>query len=322
MSVIFSQRAPGRRWLSLWPLALFLLLMLVGGLWMWQAWPQVMLKSALWQRDVNQQLSALLNAVATHPERAGGSLLLLSFMYGVLHALGPGHGKVVISTWLATHPSKLKSSIVLTLAAALLQGLVAIGLVVGVLTVLQLPARQLHLSGFWLEKGSYALVGGLGILLCWRAIKRLRALLRKPVFIAFTPRHVHHEKCGCGHQHLPTQEQLHSGDDWRARLMIVLSMGMRPCSGAIMVLLFSKVIGVFSWGMAAGTSLTITSLALLVHTFRALAVKLSGNKAPALWRQVGWSTLALAGGVILLVAALVMWFSVPQPVGGLRPWRG
>ncbi|EBR6257324.1 nickel/cobalt transporter [Salmonella enterica] len=291
MSVIFSQRTPGRRWLSLWPLALFLLLMLVGGLWMWQAWPQVMLKSALWQRDVNQQLSALLNAVATHP-------------------------------------SKLKSSIVLTLAAALLQGFVAIGLVVGVLTVLQLPARQLHLSGFWLEKGSYALVGGLGILLCWRAIKRLRALLRKPVFIAFTPRHVHHEKCGCGHQHLPTQEQLHSGDDWRARFMIVLSMGMRPCSGAIMVLLFSKVIGVFSWGMAsvlamaAGTSLTITSLALLVHTFRALAVKLSGNKAPALWRQVGWSTLALAGGGILLVAALVMWFSVPQPVGGLRPWRG
>ncbi|HAK3048957.1 TPA: nickel/cobalt transporter [Salmonella enterica] len=291
MSVIFSQRTPGRRWLSLWPLALFLLLMLVGGLWIWQAWPQVMLKSALWQRDVNQQLSALLNAVATHP-------------------------------------SKLKSSIVLTLAAALLQGLVAIGLVVGVLTVLQLPARQLHLSGFWLEKGSYALVGGLGILLCWRAIKRLRALLRKPVFIAFTPRHVHHEKCGCGHQHLPTQEQLHSGDDWRARLMIVLSMGMRPCSGAIMVLLFSKVIGVFSWGMAsvlamaAGTSLTITSLALLVHTFRDLAVKLSGNKAPALWRQVGWSTLALAGGGILLVAALVMWFSVPQPVGGLRPWRG
>lgn len=127
MSVIFSQRTPGRRWLSLWPLALFLLLMLVGGLWIWQAWPQVMLKSALWQRDVNQQLSALLNAVATHPERAGGSLLLLSFMYGVLHALGPGHGKVVIATWLATHPSKLKSSIVLTLAAALLQGLVAIG---------------------------------------------------------------------------------------------------------------------------------------------------------------------------------------------------
>jgi ABC-type uncharacterized transport system, permease component len=136
----------------------------------------------------------------------------------------------------------------------------------------------------------------------------------------------HDAHCGCGHQHLPTQEQLQNGDDWRARLMIVLSMGMRPCSGAIMVLLFSKVIGVFGWGMlsalamAAGTSLTISSLALLVHSFRQLAVKLSGNKTPVLWRQIGWTTLALAGGVILLVAAITMWMSA-VPVGrGLRPF--
>lgn len=108
--------------------------------------------------------------------------------------------------------------------------------------------------------------------------------------------------------------------------MIILSMGMRPCSGAIMVLLFSKVVGVFGWGMAsalamaAGTSLTITSLALLVHSFRRLAVKLSGNRAPVLWRQMARTTLALAGGAILVVAAVVMWVSA-VPVGrGLRPF--
>ncbi|SQI96855.1 putative transmembrane protein [Klebsiella oxytoca] len=87
---------------------------------------------------------------------------------------------MVITTWLATHPSKLKSSIGLTLAASLLQGLVAIALVVVVLTLLRLPARQLHLSSFWLEKGSYLLVGALGLLLCWRALKKLRVLLRRP----------------------------------------------------------------------------------------------------------------------------------------------
>lgn len=326
MSVISPNRIRARRWISLWPLALFLLMAAIGGVGLWQTWPQVMVKSVIWQREVNQQMSALLKAVAASPAQAGGSLLLFSFLYGVLHALGPGHGKVVITTWLATHPSKLKSSIGLTLASSLLQGLVAIGLVVVVLSILQLPARQLHLSGFWLEKGSYALVGVLGMLLCWRALKKLHALLRKPTFTAFTAHHVHHEHCGCGHQHLPNPEQLHHGDDWRARLMIILSMGMRPCSGAIMVLLFSKVIGVFYWGiasalaMAAGTSLTITSLALLVHSFRSLAVRLSGNQAPVLWRQVGWSTLALAGGVILLVAAGVMWGSA-VPVGrGLRPF--
>ena len=326
MSVISVNRRPARRWLQLWPLLIFAVAAIAGLLWLWQVWPQVMLKSVIWQREVNQQMSSLLKSVAANPTQAGGTLLLFSFVYGVLHALGPGHGKVVITTWLATHPSKLKSSIGLTLSASLLQGLVAIALVVVVLSILQLPARQLHLSSFWLEKGSYALVGVLGLLLCWRALKKLRVLLQKPKFKTFTPHHVHDESCGCGHQHLPTQEQLQNGDDWRARLMIILSMGMRPCSGAIMVLLFSKVIGVFGWGMlsalamAAGTSLTISSLALLVHSFRQLAVKLSGNKTPVLWRQVGWTTLALAGGVILLVAAVTMWMSA-MPVGrGLRPF--
>ncbi|MGG7520314.1 nickel/cobalt transporter [bacterium BS0013] len=326
MSVISSQIRKQRRWLHLWPLAIFALLAVCGTLWLWQAWPQVMMKSIIWQRELNQQMSGLLKAVAENPTKAGGSLLAFSFIYGVLHALGPGHGKIVITTWLATHPSKLKSSIALTLASSLLQGGVAIALVVVVLSLLQLPARQLHLSSFWLEKGSYALVGLLGLILCWRALKKLRVLLQKPKFKAFTPHHIHNDHCGCGHQHLPTQAQLQSGDDWRARLMIVLSMGMRPCSGAIMVLLFSKVIGVFGWGMlsalamAAGTSLTISSLALLVHSFRQLAVKLSGDNAPVLWRQVGWTTLALAGGVILLVAAVTMWMSA-VPVGrGLRPF--
>lgn len=326
MSVISQQMARKRRVLQWWPLLLFMVIAVLGALWLWQAWPQVVMRSALWQREVNIQMSTLLKAVAENPTKAGGTLLLFSFVYGVLHALGPGHGKVVITTWLATHPSKLKPAIGLTLASSLLQGLVAILLVVVVLSLLALPARQLHLSGYWLEKGSYLLVGVLGLLLCWRALKRLRQLLHAPKFRAFTPHHVHHDNCGCGHQHLPTQSQLQNGGDWRARLVIVLSMGMRPCSGAIMVLLFSKVIGVFAWGvasalaMAAGTSLTISGLALLVHGFRQLAVKLSGKRAPVLWRQIGWTTLALAGGVVLVSAAVVMWMSALPPGGGLRPF--
>ncbi|MGG5839510.1 nickel/cobalt transporter, partial [Huaxiibacter chinensis] len=72
--------------------------------------------------------------------------------------------------------------------------------------------------------------------------------------------------------------------------------------------------------MAAGTSLTITSLALLVHSFRQLAVKLSGNATPVLWKQVGWTTLALAGGIVLLVAAVTLWISAVPTGRGLRPF--
>ena len=141
-----------------------------GALWLWQAWPQVMVKSVLWQREVNQQMSVLLKAVAENPTKAGGALLAFSFIYGVLHARA-GARQNCHHDRLATHPSKLKSSIGLTLASSLLQGGVAIALVVVVLSLLQLPARQLHMSSFWLEKGSYALVGVLGLILCWRALK-------------------------------------------------------------------------------------------------------------------------------------------------------
>ena len=128
------------------------------------------MKSIIWQREVNQQMSGLLKAVAENPTKAGGSLLAFSFIYGVLHALGPGHGKIVITT--ACDPSveaEIEHGSYAGLLAA--SGGVAIGLVVVVLSLLQLPARQLHMSSFWLEKGSYALVGVLGLILCWRALK-------------------------------------------------------------------------------------------------------------------------------------------------------
>ena len=69
MSVVYQQRAARRRWLTLWPLAVFLLLAAGGILWLWQAWPQVMMKSVVWQRDVNQQMSGLLKAGMTSPGR-------------------------------------------------------------------------------------------------------------------------------------------------------------------------------------------------------------------------------------------------------------
>lgn len=312
-------------WRNGWPLWLFLILTLAALAALWSYWPQVLAQSTQWQRAINQELSRLLREVANNPTRAGWILLAVSFSYGVLHALGPGHGKIVITTWLATHPSKLKASLKLTFAASLLQGGVAIGLVTLLLVLLQLPSRQLHATSFWLEKGSYLLVGVLGVLLCWRAMRRLHRLLRpKPRFHRFTPQHVHDEHCGCGHQHVPSQQQLAAGDDWRARLMVVVSMGIRPCSGAIMVLLFSKVIGVFSWGifsalaMALGTAITLSGLALLVHGCRNVAIKLSKHRAPLVWQQVGWSSLALVGGIILVVAAILMWFSAEPVVRGLR----
>lgn len=329
MSVNSFPRRSGRSWLQAWPLYVMVLLFAAAGSAVWQHWPQILLQSILWQKTLHQQMTVLLQQVATHPHKAGLTLMGFSLLYGVLHALGPGHGKVVIATFLATHPTKVRTSLQLTLAASVVQGGVAILLVTLMLVVLGLSSRQLHLSGYWLEKGSYLLVVGLGLWLCWRAIRNIvQALRPAPAMkiLRIAPDHQHSENCGCGHQHVPDNQMLEKAVSGKTKAMVVLSMGLRPCSGAIMMLLFSKVIGVYGWGvlsalaMAVGTAMTVSAMALLVQLSRALALKLSKGTSPAGWQKVGWSGLSLTGGVLLVAVGLMLWFSAqPAMSGGIRP---
>lgn len=325
-----------RHWLiSLWPLALFLLLAVIAGQMMAHYWPRILMESIVFQKQLHQQMAGLLQQVKAEPRSAGLSLVAFSLVYGVLHAVGPGHGKIVITTYLATHPSRLKSSLKLTLLASLLQGVVAIVLVTLMLQIFKLSSRQLHQSSFWLERGSFIIVMLLGGMLCWRALRRGYRIWQKhqnPTAVTIhristLPDHQHHAHCGCGHQHMPSDEQLQAGADWRMQMAVVLAMGLRPCSGAILVLLFSKVIGVFGWGilsalaMAAGTSLTISLIGVLVHYSRSLAVRLSAPRAPALWSSLSWSLLAFVGGAILIAVGYLLYSSgSTEMIGGIRPF--
>lgn len=329
MSVNDTVRPPRR--VTLWPFALLVVLLVGAGVWVWQHWPSILLQSILWQKTLHQQMTGLLQQVASNPHQAGLTLMGFSLLYGVLHALGPGHGKVVIATFLATHPTKMKTSLQLTLAAAVVQGGMAIALVTVMLGVLQLSSRQLHLSSYWLEKGSYLLVSGLGVWLCWRALQQLRLTLRPPAARMTITRilpadHQHSDHCGCGHQHVPDRAMLSQVTGWKTRVAVVLSMGLRPCSGAIMMLLFSKVIGVYLWGvlsavvMALGTAMTVSAMALLVQLSRALARRLTQNRGRAGWHAVALNSLALLGGILLVAAGALLWLSAqPGMSGGIRP---
>lgn len=148
MSVILAPRARSLCWKALWPLALLLIVGIIDGVWLQWTRSQVLMQSAVWQRSLNLELSCLLQAVVENPVAVGLPLLGLSSVYGMVHALGPSHGEIVITTWLAIRPSKLKSSINPTLVTSLLRGLVAITSAVMVLALLQLPVCQLHPSSF------------------------------------------------------------------------------------------------------------------------------------------------------------------------------
>ena len=307
-----------------WPVTLFLLLLLLSGIALWYFWTPLLMQTIVWQAQLNREMTQLLQRVAEHPHQAGVTLMLFSLVYGVLHAMGPGHGKVVISTFLATHPARLKTSLKLTLLAALVQGGVAIVLVTVMLVLLKTSSRQLHLSSYWLEKGSYLLIAALGVWVSVRALRSLKTLLQPPPKLtihSLRPVHQHDANCGCGHAHLPSAEQIAQAVSWKTQLLLVFSMGLRPCSGAIMMLLFAKVIGVYWWGvasaaiMALGTAVTVSAVGLLVHRSRALAQRL-GQRSEGQGAKWLLPLSGLLGGLILLVAAFILWQSATPGIGG------
>ena len=242
------------------------------------------------QLAVHGKLTAAVKAVQGDPA-AGLWLVAISFAYGALHAAGPGHGKVVIATYLGAGTTSLRRGIALSCAAALAQGLTAIGLVIVATSVLQMGFRDTQGSALGFEIASYATVTLLGLWLMIRAIRSLLSLTRgggpgvEHLHNDHHGDHHHHhngthDACEtCGHVHGPSRADLERGG-WAAMAGVVTSIGLRPCTGAILVLLISEALdlrwaGIASaLSMAAGTALTVSAMAALTVHARGLAVRL------------------------------------------------
>ena len=94
-----------------------------------------------WQKSFNLSLSSALHALKAHEQQAGWTLVGISFLYGVFHAVGPGHGKVILSSYLSLENTVIKHAMKISLASALVQGLVAV-LLVSVIVVVFTLSRQ------------------------------------------------------------------------------------------------------------------------------------------------------------------------------------
>lgn len=293
-----------------------------------------------WARDKQQifygRMSGALRQMATgSPLAAGWTLMLLSFGYGVFHAAGPGHGKAVISAWLLATENELKRGIVISLMSAVIQAVTAIVLVSALfLVVASVGSTARNLAGV-LESASYAMIGLLGLYLIWTAVKLLMA--RRPAALApatgpglapvFTfdsvePRktalpagHVHGPDCGCGHAHLPETKDLRGDWSLTKAFSLAFAVGIRPCTGSILVLLFANGLGLYWAGMlsvfamAIGTFITVSVIAALAVYAKKLATRLAGKETRWLDRlaiglRFGGGTVIAGLGTILFLASL------------------
>lgn len=274
------------------------------------------------QRDLHRALSAAIMAVREGGIVAAWTLIGLSFLYGIFHAAGPGHGKVVISTYLLTQESELKRGLLLSLISSLVQGLVAIVLVEATVRLLGLTMRQAEGAVPGLEAASYGLVALLGVgLIVTRGRRMLRAMAgpADPGPTGHAHGHHHddhghgHDHGACGHSHGPRPEDLAAPLGLKSFAALVLSIGIRPCSGAVLVLVVAYSMGLRATGMAAvlamslGTAITVGMLASLSVFARGLARRLAARMPEHAGRlSLAGEGVAMAGGIVILVLGLLL----------------
>ena len=307
------------------------------------------------QAEFYRQFSSLIRA-AKADGSAAWSLLGLSFLYGIFHAAGPGHGKAVISSYIVANDETWMRGVVLSFASALLQALVAV-MVVGIAAaLLSATATTMGRAVNIIEIVSYSLIILIGVRLLWvkgRAFVSLLQTLHRPraVGAAVTPHdhghghhdhaheHVHHDHAhehhqhdeghahhhhhhgeedasAWGHAHAPEPEELAGPGGWKRGLSAILAVGLRPCSGAILVLVFALAQGLFWAGvastfvMAVGTAITVATIASIAVAARAWAQRVAETRSgygmlAMRGIEVGAAVVIIAFGALLLTGYVV-----------------
>lgn len=283
-----------------------------------RAWNWILTQQSAANREMAAAVKDLKTGNAVHATLV---LVMMSFLYGVLHAAGPGHGKAVISSYVLANEETVRRGIALSFLAALFQALAAI-IFVGILAiVLNQTSMQMRKTEALVETLSWGLVAAVG---AWLLYRQFRATW--PTAIPAHVEHAHHHdhahhnhghhdhgaNCNCGHSHMPAPQDLQGAWSWRKAFPIALSVGIRPCTSAIILLIFTMSQGLLwagilgTFAMALGTAITVSILAALAVYSRDFAERMSGEGSR--WAQRIHTAAGFAGAalVFLLGASFFM----------------
>ena len=285
-----------------------------------------------------RMLSGLIRA-AKADGSAAYTLMGISFVYGVFHAAGPGHGKAVISSYLVANNETWRRGIALSFASAVLQSLTAIAIVGIAAVLLGATAKMMGDTVRAIEVVSYALIVLIGLRLLWVKGRAFLRLWRGDAHShhdhhhghdhhghhhRHDHQHEHHDEddaSAWGHAHAPEPREL-AGQHWLRRgFTAVVAVGLRPCSGAIIVLVFALAQGLFWIGVAStfmmglGTAITVAAVATIAVGARGFAGRLAKAKPGAGMLLLRGLETAAALLIILFGGALLTGYMVSERMG-------
>jgi nickel/cobalt transporter (NicO) family protein len=288
------------------------------------------------QSEFYREISSTIRA-AKSDGSAVWSLYAISLAYGIFHAAGPGHGKAVISSYLVANQETARRGIVLSFASALMQSLVAVVIVTICAGLLHATAATMCGTEKAVEIASYALIAAFGARLVWTKggafIGALQSTEPRPALVGVMhhhdhghSHHHHHHRDAhvhdehCGHSHGPDPGELAGPGGWRRGLSAIFTVGIRPCSGAILVLVFALAQGLFWAGVTAtfvmglGTAITVATIAVMAVSAKGLARRLSAGREGGGALVMRGVEFAAAGLVLLLGAGLLFGYIAAERV--------
>jgi len=283
------------------------------------------------QTKLNREITATLrDAKSDRSIWPGLMIIALSFAYGVFHAAGPGHGKMITTTYFLSRDAGWRQGVAMGSLIAGVQAVTAIVLVGGLTLILNLGPAAITQNGLVLEAVSYALIAGLGTLMCLRILQGRDDCCDHG---GHTHHDHHHHTHDHGHDHNHAHdlahEHQHDHQDTghhhahstaapaQTRWQMIASgivVGLRPCTGSILVLLFTMANGMFligvgsAFAMALGVALTISLIGLAaigIRTGTRHLFHLSDGASGIIRRAVGFggALMITLFGVMLLLAS-------------------
>ena len=263
---------------------------------------QINREIARFQRDTTREMSQRMRAI--RDGETPMALLVglgLAFLYGVIHAAGPGHGKAVVVGYFLTRHAQIGRGLLMGLQISVGHVVSAIIIALGAdllfRTVWGTSAAEIR----WIQLASYALIALIG---AWMLVETARG------------RGHHHEHCTIpGHDHSHGGHS-HGGHDHHAHEhrpqgWLSLGVGIVPCTGAILVMLYALANGILLAGfllvaaIAAGMALTMAALGMLAIVARQAMTRWTSREEGGGWLG---RVLEYAGAaVITLIGIFLFW---------------
>jgi ABC-type nickel/cobalt efflux system permease component RcnA len=260
----------------------------------------IMLESRI-NRTINAQLIEIKDG--GHPWALWGGLVI-GFLYGIFHALGPGHGKTVIVGYFLGHHARPWRGVVMASWISISHVIGAIVIVFVVHTILSrsLASPVDEVDG--LRVFSYAAILLIGLFMLYSAVRGSHVH-------AHAHGHEGHDHDHHGHIHGACCA--HGTGSGRQQGILGIAAGFIPCSGATLILVFALTNGIILSGIAmtlaiaVGMAMTLSVMgvgSILVRRQlevrlpeRTLATRAFGLAGPILVTLIG--AVLLSGSLLL-----------------------